>query len=247
MLRVAETGDIVDFEGEGLIINESDEYALEEAIVLKKKIGGLVTAITVGSVRSLDVLYLCIAKGADKAIRIDAGSANPDSYATARLLATVIKDMKTEIVMTGLESFDNMSSQVGVCIAEIFGWPCTTSVTSVDFVTKSKKVKVKRELGSGLGEVAEMPLPAVLCIQSGITNLTYTSHLKKLQAMGKGVKVITLQDIGLDERSVQEMKQISIDKVFEPEQRNKTEIISGTPLEAGRRMMEKIAEVLRRK
>jgi electron transfer flavoprotein beta subunit len=112
-------------------INEWDNYAIEEAVILKEKQGGTVTAVTVGTEEDEEVLRRCLAMGADKAIRVETGDLSPDSVAVARILAQVIKGMPHDLVLTGVQADDLNEGSVGTMVAEFLNLAHAAVVTNV--------------------------------------------------------------------------------------------------------------------
>ena len=132
--RVPETADadvIIDKSGKdieksGLVfdLNEWDSYAIEEAILLKEKMGGTVTVISMGGEESNESLRKCLAMGADDAVRLtDPAFAGSDGFATAKVLAETIRKIPYDLVFTGVQAEDDGYGQVGVALAEILGIP----------------------------------------------------------------------------------------------------------------------------
>ena len=155
-------------------INEADNYALEAALQLKEKVGGTVTAITVGNEASNEQLRSCMAKGADNAIRLyDDKFKELDGYATARLLCAAIKNLNPDLVLTGCVSSDDAYTQVGIQLGEMLGYVHTTWVTNIDI--EGTTARVRSELENGLGMIIEMILPAVIAVQTGINEPRYAS------------------------------------------------------------------------
>src|SRR5258707_7774892 len=151
-------------------VNEPDAYALEEALRQKEKHGGEVVVITAGPVRAQQVLREALAKGADRAIHLEDNSfVALDAFNTARTFAAAIKDEQFDLIFTGLQSDDYGYAQTGVILAEILGWPHATIIMHIE--KSDAGIKVKRELEAGFFQNVEIPLPAVLTIQSGINKL----------------------------------------------------------------------------
>lgn len=237
--KVAEAQDKVNYKTQHSYMNKSDEYALEEAVALKKEYGGDVTMITAGELIAQNILYRGLAKGADESIRIDTDLADTESI--AKVLAETIKGMEFDLVLTGVESEDNMAAQVGVFLAEKLGLPFAYAVTKVEVEENRQIIRVNKELGGGIEQVIEISLPALLCIQSGIVPLRYTSVQKILQARSKPVKSLTLSDLGLG-REIE--KRVRLVALFPPEKKRRAEIIEGKPTEVARLVIEKIKEVV---
>lgn len=232
-------------EKSGLVfdINEWDDYALEEAVLLKEKLGGTVTAITVGSEDSDAVLRKCLARGADNAIRLtDLKFEGSDGYAVAKILSKVIKDLPFNLVLTGAQAGDNGYAVVGPMLATFLGVPHISMVKKIEL--SDEVAKVNRELEGGLEEIVEVKLPAVLAIQTGINEPRYVSIMGTRKAMQKEIKVLGLAEVGLSESEVGEAGSwIKMEKMYVPPVEKQAEFLKGSPEEiAG-----KIAEILKAK
>lgn len=220
-----------------LSINESDDYALEQAIVLKKKCGGNITMFTLGMSAAEEVLHIGRVKGVDRAIRIDADFANAETV--AEVLSEAIKKLEFDLILAGVESSDNMSSQVGISIAAKLGLSFAYAVTKVEIGEDEKTIFINKEMGGGMEQVMKISLPALLCIQSGIVPLTYASRTKILKDRSKPIEYITLSELP------QSMKvKISFLDVFPPPKKGGAEIIDGEPGRIAALFVEKVKEVL---
>ena len=111
--QVSETQDRLTYEAGSIVINESDDYALEAGIKLARKSGGKVTVLTAGSLSSQKVLQTGLGKDADGAVRIDADLSEPAGI--AQVLAAAIKRRSFDLIITGVESRDNLAAQVSAC------------------------------------------------------------------------------------------------------------------------------------
>lgn len=240
-LRVSESQDRIEYEAGSLIMNESDEYALEEALVLKKKLGGDVSIITAGPVSSQQVLYVGLAKGADTAIRVDADFA--DSQRTAIVLAEAIRQIGYDLILTGVESSDNMAAQVGISVAERLAIPFAYAVTKVETGQSSGSITVTKERGSGVYQVLELPLPALLCMQSGTTPLSYTAVRKLLQARSKPVERLLINQLGIKDELLKSSP-LKIVDVFSPQKTIKAHMIARNPREVAAILLKRIKEAL---
>jgi electron transfer flavoprotein beta subunit len=227
----------VKYETTGLFMNESDEYALDQAVALKRQYGGEISLITMGTLASQNALYQGLAKGADKAIRIDADIVDPNSI--SEVLAVALRGMEYDLILTGVESRDNMASQVGISVAVKLGIPFAYAVTQVSDGDGQKFVRIVKELGGGIGQVMEISIPALLCIQSGAVPRTYTSSHKIFKARSKPIESISLDDLGL---CIEEgMKLVDI---FLPKEKHKVEFIQGQPTEVAAKLIQKIRKGL---
>jgi len=224
-------------------INEADNYALEEALLLKEKVGGSVTLISVGKKEAEEALRMGLAKGADTAIRLwDDKFIYSDAYAIAKILATAIKERKFDLILTGCMATDDGYSQVGPTLAELLGIPHATLVTGVEI--KEKRVKVERELEGGLLEVLDIELPALFAVQTGINEPRYASIIGIKKAAQKEIEVMGLEGLGLKDEDVGEQgSKAKLEKLFIPMVEKRAEILEGTPDEVS----VKLAELLKEK
>ncbi len=218
---------------EGLVfdISEADNYAIEEALLLKEEFGGAITVLTVGPPEADETLRMCLAKGADQAVRLtDERFEGSDGYATARILAEAIKDTDYDLVLTGCQADDDGSAQVGVTLAEMLGLPHAALVVSTE--VEDGKMTVHRELEGGLHEVLEIELPALLTIQTGINEPRYASIFGIRKAMKKEIEVLDLDDLELAEEAVGEAgSRTSLVELFIPVVTAQATILEGSPEE----------------
>src|ERR1700737_5479823 len=165
-IRVAADGKWIDEDDLSYTINEPDAYALEEALQLKEKNGGEVVVVCAGPERVLSTLREALAKGADRAIHIEADDlGNRDTLGVAQMLADAMKSEAPDLILTGLQSDDLGLGQTGVVLAELLGIPHATIIMHVERTENG--LKVKRELEDGGFQHGEMPPPALLTIQRG--------------------------------------------------------------------------------
>ena len=178
-------------------LNESDAYALEEALQLKEKNGGEVVVMSAGPERVGATIREALAKGADRAIHIECNDlAQRDALGVARLLAEAVKPENPDLVLTGLQSDDLGLGQTGVIIAELLGLPHASLILSVEKTAAG--LTVKRELEGGWFQNIDLPLPAVLTIQSGGNKLRYATLMGIKRAKTKEMRRMTAAELGGD-------------------------------------------------
>ena len=240
-LKIDATGKAIEKTGLVYDINEWDDYALEEAVRIKEKHSGTVTAITIGAEDSDSTLRKCLARGADKAIRLtDPKFEGSDGYAIAKILHSVIKTLHFDIVLTGMQAGDDGNAMVGPILAEMLKIPHATMVKKMELGTGT--AKVNRELEGGLEEQVEVKLPALFSVQTGINEPRYVSIMGIRKAMQKEIKLMTLADTGLTENDVGPAGSWSrIEKLYVPPVEKQAEFLKGSPEEVATR----IAEILR--
>jgi len=173
--------------------NESDGYALEEALRVKEAKGeGEVVVCTLGPQGAKTVIKDALARGADRAIHVVYDQPNKLSpYQIAKALSDAIREENADLVFAGLQSDDASYGQTGVVLAELLGIPHATIVIEVDRASLGDTLRVKRELESGWYQWFTYKLPALLTIQSGISQIRYASLKGIMAAKKKEVKEIT--------------------------------------------------------
>jgi len=217
-------------------LNEPDAYALEEALRLKEKHGGEVVVCSAGPARAAQVLREALARGADRAIHVEADNlVSADAFVIAAGLAEAMRDEAFDLVLTGLQSDDQGFGQVGVVLAEKLGMPHATIIMAVE---KSESgLRVKRELEGGWFQWMSLPLPALLTIQSGINQLRYAT-LKGIMAAKK--KEIRKAAPAGSATPAQRILSVSF-----PEKGKKTQMIGGSPSEAAKALIQKLRDEAR--
>jgi electron transfer flavoprotein beta subunit len=208
-------------------VNESDGYALEEGLRLKEKHGGEVIVCSLGPQRVKPVIKDALARGADRAIHVlvnDPTQLSP--YSAAKVLADAIRDEQPDLIMTGLQSDDNGYGQTGVIMAELLGMPHATIVIEVD--ASGEQLRVKRELESGWYQWYTMSKPALLTIQSGISQIRYASLKGIMAAKKKEIKEVAPAADTLGRSAHQR-----IEKIYLPEKTKQTQFLGNGDAKAG--------------
>jgi electron transfer flavoprotein beta subunit len=233
-LAIADSGEWIREADIGFEMNEPDGYALEEALRLKETQGGEVVAVSLGPERAKQAIKEALAKGADRAIHVvDADFFRLDPLASARSLAAVLEKESLELILTGLQSDDHGFGQTGVLLAELLGWPHSTIIMQIE--PADGKLKLKRELEAGWFQWMEIPLPAVLSIQSGINKPRYATLKGIMAAKKKPIESVERATLGLREAPTQK-----IECIYVPQKTKKTEFLTGTAQEAAAALIEKL-------
>src|SRR5271169_3367528 len=216
-------------------VNEPDAYALEEALRQKEKHGGEVVVITSGPARAQQVLREALAKGADRAIHLEGDAfVGLDGFNTAKAFAAAINDENFDLIFTGLQSDDYGFAQTGVVLAELLGWTHATIIMQIE--KNDTGIRVKRELEAGYFQFVDLPLPAVLTIQSGINKLRYATLIGIKQAKNKPLRKVTFDEV----KSALGDNLQKIEKLYIPQKTKKTEVIEGPPAEVAKKLVEKL-------
>src|SRR5712691_13375130 len=221
-------------------VNESDGYALEEALRIKEKVGGEVVVCSMGPQRAKSVIKDALARGADRAIHVvgdNVGHLSP--FAAASVLADAIRDEQADLIMTGLQSDDYGYAQTGVILADLLGLPHATIIMQIEKTEGG--IKVKRELEAGYFQFVEMPLPAVLTIQSGINKLRYATLIGIKQAKNKPLRKVTFPEL----QSAIGSNMQKIERLYVPQKTKNTEFLEGPPGEVAKKLAEKLRNEVR--
>jgi electron transfer flavoprotein beta subunit len=215
-------------------MNESDAYALEEALQLKEKHSGEVVVLSAGPERAGTTIREALAKGADRAIHIacdDLG--DRDALGVARLLAAAIKPENPDLLLTGLQSDDLGYGQTGVILAELLGLPHASLILHVEKTDAG--LTVKRELEEGWFQNIELPIPAVLSMQSGGSKLRYATLMGIKRARTKEVRTLSAAELAAPVASSVRLERIAL-----PQKQKSTQILSGTAKETAAALVEKL-------
>ena len=173
------------------------------------------------------VIKDALARGADRAIHVVGDNlTHLTPYAAATVLADAIRDEKPDLVFTGLQSDDHGYGQTGVIMAELLGLPHATIVIELD--AAADKLRVKRELESGWYQWYEMPLPALITIQSGISQIRYATLKGIMAAKKKEIKEVTPSAELVGRPSHQR-----VEKIYLPQKMKQTQLLGGNDAKAG--------------
>jgi electron transfer flavoprotein beta subunit len=221
-------------------INDADNYAVEEAVLIKEAGEGDVTVLSIGPKQSDVMIRMAMAKGCDRAVRVeDERIAAHDPLMVAKVLAGAIKGQDFDLVLTGCMANDDWHMTTGVALAEELGVNHASMVKKVEVL--DGKVKAYRELEGGLLEVVEVDLPAVLTIQTGINEPRYAPIRGIREAQKKELKVAALDDLGIDAATVgADASLVVLEQLYIPEVESSAEFIEGEPDEKA----EKLASIL---
>jgi len=224
-------------------LNEPDAYALEEALRLKEKHGGDVIVCCAGPARATQVIREALARGADRAVHVEADAlATADAATVAAALAEAITPEQVDLVLTGLQSDDQGFGQVGVILAETLGMPHATIIMEVQVADTpsgegQRALRVKRELEGGWFQWVGLPMPALLTIQSGINQLRYATL--------KGIMAAKKKEIRKAAAPAAPQGGPRIASLYFPEKGKKTQIVPGAPAEAAKELVRRLREEAR--
>ncbi len=225
------------------VMNPYCEFAVEEALRIKEKIGGQVILMTMGPQRAVESLRTGLAMGADRSIHLnDAAFEGADGFSTAKALAEVIKKEAYDLILCGKQAVDDDLAQVGPSLAELLGLPHVTLITKLEIHSEQKKAKVEREIEGGK-EIIEVGMPAVFTCQKGLNEPRYASLPGIMKAKKKEVKPIDQAGLGLAPGEVGAAgAKTKILKFSSPPSRPPGKIVSGEMLEAAQKLVRLLRE-----
>lgn len=181
-LTIDSSGAALDTSWLRMIINEFDDHAVEQAILLKEKGGGQVTVMMTEADGGDDFLFTTAAKGADQLIKFTGDFSGISNHALARIFADVLKELNPELILTGVQAHNDLDGSVGPLLAEYLGLPYVGYVAGV--IVTGDKVVARKEYSGGLVAEMEVKLPAVLGIQAAELPPRYVAYSKIRQVMG---------------------------------------------------------------
>jgi electron transfer flavoprotein beta subunit len=202
-----------------LIINEFDDHAVEQAILLKERNGGSVTVMGMESEGVDDFLFTAAAKGSDQLIKLTGDFSNVNNHALAHAYADVLKELQPDLVLTGVQAHNDLDGSIGPLLAEYLGFPYVGYVAGI--TVAADQVVVRKEYSGGLIAEMEVKLPAVLGIQASEQPPRYVAYSKIRQVMGTAK---------IEERAVASLDPnggIQISRMYQPEVTTRATMLEG--------------------
>jgi electron transfer flavoprotein beta subunit len=203
-IKINADGSAIDTQGLKYVMNPYDEYAVEEAIRIRERLKDdtTVIAISMGPDRAVDVLRTALAMGADDAIHVnDPAFEGGDAFASARVLAEVIRPLGADLVLGGRQGIDDDDAQTCGAVAEYLDMPQALIVTELTLADDRKSVTARRRV-EGADEIVEMSLPAMVTCEKGLNEPRYASLPGIMKAKKKEIKKIGLADLPLKPEQV---------------------------------------------
>ena len=231
--------------GLSLVISAYDQNALEVALQLKEKVGGTVTALSLGEPEAQGAVKSAMGMGADAGVLVtDSALTGSDPFGVAHILAKAIRKIGTpDLILVGCVSGDIGDKVMGPLLAEELGLPCLTFVSRIE--VREGKAAARRIVEDGY-EVVEAPLPLVASILSDDSNVPRYSKLKDIMvAARKTVPVWKAADLGVDMATVgSACQRLQLREVTIPQRDSRCELVNGdTPAEQAERLAERLREL----
>ncbi len=230
-LEIDASGAALDTTWLRLIINEFDNHAIEQAILLKERGGGQVTVVAPDGEGVEDTLYATSAKGADRLIKLTGHfEEGVNNHALARALAVALQGLQPDLILTGVQTHEDLDGPVGSLLAELLGLPYVGYVAGVTL--GEGKAMVLKEYPGGLVAEMEVTLPAVLGIQAAEEPPRYVAISKIRQAM----KTATIEEQEAAELDPSGGPTVS--RMFQPEAAERARMIEGDEEEIASRLID---------
>jgi electron transfer flavoprotein beta subunit len=227
-------------------LNEWDTFSLEAALQIRESAGGdegEVVVVTVGDEEAEEGLLSCLAKGADRALRVwDESLEGADVLAVARVLAAAVGRESPDLVLCGVQSSDAVNGATGVALAGYLDLPHVAVAKGLDYDADQATATVERELEGGLVEVLRIRAPALLTIQTGINEPRYATLRAIKQAREKPLAVSGLAELGLDDDAVAQAAGSRTVALETPDRGAGAEMLNGSPAAVAARIVEIVQE-----
>jgi electron transfer flavoprotein beta subunit len=210
-VKIAADGLHLDLGEANWVVNPYDEFAVEEGLQLKEKLGGEVTVLTVGTDEAVKSLRQALAMGADKAVLLSDGAfEGMDPAGIAKVLAAAAKKIPFDLILCGKHAVGDDNQQVGNLVGELLGIPAVSVVTGLELDGRS--LVLKREVEGGT-EVVKTALPALVTCQKGLNEPRYPSLKGIMAAKKKEILTWKAADLGLDPQELKpafELKKLEL-------------------------------------
>lgn len=227
-------------------LNEWDTFSLEEALQIREGTDGdghEVVVATVGDEQAEEGLLSCLAKGADRALRVwDDALEGADVLAVARVLAAAVERESPDLVLCGVQSSDAVNGATGVALAGYLDLPHVAVVKRLEYDAADGSATVERELEGGLVEVLRVSMPALLTIQTGINEPRYATLRAIKQAREKPLEVLGVDELGLDREALETAAGSRMAALVTPDRGEGAEMLNGSPAVVAARIVEIVQE-----
>jgi electron transfer flavoprotein beta subunit len=233
-VEIDATGKAVDRDSIRYILSESDDHALEEALLIKERSQARVEVFSLEVGEARDGLCAALAKGADRVVMIQTGlEAPPDNHTTAKLFASLFRDQHFDLILTGVRAIDDLDGSLGGLLAGCLGLPYVGLVRKVEVADGA--IVVEKEYPGGFAAELEVKLPAVLGIQAAEQPPRYVP-VSRLRQVMKTAKVEE------QEAAPAEIQPLAVERMFKPEEGAGAKMLSGSPEEIARQIADLLAE-----
>ncbi len=228
-LEIAPSGTALDLSWLRLIINEFDNHAIEQAVILKEKTGATITIISPEAEGVDDVLFTTAAKGADRLIKLTGlEEEKPTNLSLAQALTKIIREINPDLILNGVQAHDDISGDLAPLVADLMDLPYVGYISGVSL--ENGKAKAFKEYPGGVLAEMEITLPAVLGIQASEEPPRYVAISKVRQMMGTA----SIEEIAGEGLEVEH--EFTIDRMYLPEAAEKAEMLEGSEEEVAQKL-----------
>jgi len=235
-VEIDASGKAVDSDSIRYILSESDDHALEEALLLKERAQARVEVFSLETGEVRDSLYAALAKGADRVVIVATGAETPPSnHTAAKIFASVLQGLTFDLILTGVHAIDDLDGSLGGLLAGYLNLPYVGLVRKVETADGTSMAVVQKEYPGGYAAELEVKLPAVLGIQAAEQPPRYVP-VSRLRQVMKTAKV--------EEKKTTPpgAEIVDVTRMFKPEEGAGAAMLSGTPEEVARQMVDLFAE-----
>jgi electron transfer flavoprotein beta subunit len=229
-------GKAVDPDSIRYILSESDDHALEQALLIKERGAAHIEVFSLETGEVKDTLCTALAKGADRVVMVRTGLESvPDNHTVAQIFASVLRGLKFDLILTGIRAIDDLDGSMGGLVAGLLNVPYVGLVRKVELAEDGGTAIVEKEYAGGFAAELEVKLPAVLGIQAAEQPPRYVPVSRLRQVM----KTAKLEE---EEVSLPTTEPLNVQRLFKPEEGGGAEMLSGSPEEISRRIAEILSE-----
>lgn len=235
-LEIDASGKALDPASLRYILSESDDHALEEALLIKERAGGRVEVFSLETGEVKETLCTALAKGADRVVLVHTGlDSPPDNHTAAKTFASLLRGLPFDLILTGVRAIDDLDGSLGGLLAGFLDLPYVGLIRKVEIAGDSGAVLVEKEYPGGYAAELEVKLPAVLGIQAAEQPPRYVP-ISRLRQVTKTAKV--------DEQTVSPpaAQPVGVERLFKPEEGAGAAMLSGSPEEIARKIADLLAE-----
>ena len=233
-LAVDPAGTDIDREWLTWVASEWDEYALEEALHLRDAVGGRVTCLAADTGSVDELLATCLARGADRAIKVGSFERPPTTHTAARAFAAALDTIPHDLVLTGVQAIDDLDGQLAPLLAGLRDLPHVSVVTHIAIGTDGRTATVNQEYAGGIVAEFSVDLPAVLGVQASREAPRYAPVSRVRQMMREPMESI--------EAPAERDGGLIVESLAVPEAGGTAEMIGGSPDQVAERIAAILAE-----
>ena len=235
-LEIDAGGKALDSDSLRYILSESDDHALEEALLLKERVGGRVEVFTLNTGEARESLIAAMAKGADRVVMVDLGvDSAPSNHAAAQAFASAIRQLPFDLILTGVRAIDDLDGSLGGLVAGFLDLPYVGLIRKVETSGPAGTAIVHKEYPGGYAAELEVRLPAVLGIQSAEQAPRYVPISRLRQV----TKTATVEELLVPAPTT---SPLGVERLFKPEEGGGAAMLSGSPEELARQIANLLSE-----